>query len=104
MNADVIIAAFGFNESFAGIEKISSFEDRLAKYLSGLTTKAYNGKVSPLVVLVSPIANENIKGVAAADRNNKNLDAYVKSMHKIAQLHKIGFVNVFKRNQVINGF
>jgi hypothetical protein len=96
MNADVIIAAFGFNESFAGIEKISSFEDRLAKYLSGLTTKAYNGKVSPLVVLVSPIANENIKGVAAADQNNKNLDAYVKSMHKIAQLHKIGFVNVFK--------
>jgi len=99
MKADIIIAAFGFNESFAGIGEISSFEDRLGKYLAGLTTKAYNGKSAPLVVLVSPIANENIKGVAAADRNNKNLGAYIKSMQKVARLHKIAFVNVFKETK-----
>ena len=33
MKADIIIAAFGFNESFGGTKEISTFETRLERYL-----------------------------------------------------------------------
>jgi len=95
MKADVIIAAFGFNESFRGSLEIPNFESRLAKYITQLKSKSYNGKTAPLVVLVSPIANENILGVNAADRNNQNLNAYCKSMRQVAKSNHIGFCNVF---------
>jgi len=95
MKADIIIAAFGFNESFGGIKELSSFETRLANYLLNLGSKSYNGKSAPLLVLVSPIANENVNGVSAANLNNKNIKAYCKSMKKVADKQKVGFVNVF---------
>ncbi|MBT7742312.1 MAG: hypothetical protein HN727_10965, partial [Opitutae bacterium] len=63
MQADVLLAAFGFNESFAGKEGLPAFRERLTKYLEGVKAKAYNGKTSARVVLISPIANENVKGV-----------------------------------------
>ena len=47
MKADVIIAAFGFNELFAGPKEIPYFEERLDKYLTRLTSKAYNGQNAP---------------------------------------------------------
>ena len=95
MKADIIIAAFGFNESFGGIKELSSFETRLANYLLNLGSKLYNGKSPPLLVLVSPIANENVNGVSAAGLNNDNIKAYSKSMKKVADKQKVGFVNVF---------
>ena len=58
--ADVIFAAFGFNESFAGEEGLAKFRASLTEYLAGLKSKAFNGKSSPRIVLVSPIANENM--------------------------------------------
>src|SRR5205823_8203284 len=68
--ADVIFAAFGFNESFAGEVGLEAFRKALSTYVAGLKSKAFNGKSAPRVVLVSPIANENVARVAAADRNN----------------------------------
>ncbi|MBT3539792.1 MAG: hypothetical protein HN489_01525, partial [Opitutae bacterium] len=95
MKADIIIAAFGYNESFGGREELSSFENRLANYLLNLGSKSYNGKSAPLLVVVSPIANENVDGVSAANLNNDNIMAYCKSMKKVADKQKVGFVNVF---------
>ena len=83
MKADLILAAFGFNEAFGGNEALPSFEIRLAKYLQDLKSKAYNGKTSAKIVLVSPIANENVKGVSAADLNNRTLQSYVKAMAEL---------------------
>lgn len=97
MKADIIIAAFGFNESFGGIKELSSFETRLANYLLNLRSKSYNGKSAPSVILISPIANENVQGVKAADRNNPNIQAYCKSMKKVADQQEVGFVNVFEQ-------
>ena len=95
MKADIIIAAFGFNESFGGTKEISTFETRLERYLLNLRSKSYNGKSAPLVVLVSPIANENVIGVSAAKLNNSNIKAYCNSMKEVADKQKVGFVNVF---------
>lgn len=94
--ADVIFAAFGFNESFGGMEKLPQFKLRLAAMLQELKTHAYNGKTGPRIVLVSPAANENIQNVPAADMNNERLAAYTKAMAEVAAEQKVGFANVFE--------
>ena len=38
---DVIFAAFGFNESFAGVERIPEFKSKLTTYLIDLKTSAF---------------------------------------------------------------
>ncbi|MBL63125.1 MAG: hypothetical protein CMI30_06900 [Opitutae bacterium] len=95
MQADVVLAAFGYNESFAGKEGLPAFRERLTKYLESVKAKAYNGKAAARVALVSPIANENVKGVDAADRNNANIQAYLKVMKEVAAEQKVGFVDAF---------
>lgn len=99
--ADVIFAAFGFNESFAGLEGLPSFKLRLTALLQELKTHAYNGKSAPRIVLVSPTANENVTGVPAADVNNVRLGAYTKAMAEVAAEQKVGFANLFDRTLAI---
>lgn len=45
--ADVIFAAFGFNESFGGVERLPEFRRRLVALLTELKSNAYNGKTPP---------------------------------------------------------
>lgn len=93
--ADVIFAAFGFNESFGGAKELPAFRGRLTAFLQALKASAYNGTTGPRIVLVSPIANENVKGVAAADLNNARLAAYTRAMAEVAAEQKVGFADVF---------
>ncbi len=93
--ADVIFAAYGFNESFAGQDGLDAFRRKLTDYVAKLKSKSYNGKAAPHVVLVSPIANENVEGVKAADRNNARIKLYADVMRTVAAEQKIGFVDVF---------
>jgi putative heme-binding domain-containing protein len=92
---DVIFAAFGFNESFAGTEALPEFRQRLSAFLEKIRTSAFNGRTAPRIVLVSPIANENVKGVNAADLNNVRLRAYTDAMREVAAEQQIGFADVF---------
>jgi hypothetical protein len=54
--ADVILAAFGFNESFKGEAGLAEFETLLRAFLIELKSHHYNGKSPPEIVLVSPTA------------------------------------------------
>ena len=101
--ADVIFAAFGFNESFGGVEMLPSFKLRLAALLQELKTHAYNGKTAPRIVLVSPAANEDVKGIPAAKMNNERLAAYTKAMAEVAAEQKVGFANVFDATAATKG-
>lgn len=92
---DLIFAAFGYNESFAGQEAINSFKARMTTWLIDLKTSAFNGKTAPRIILLSPVANENVKNIAAADLNNANIKAYTEAIAEIATLEKVGFANVF---------
>ncbi|MFK5920679.1 MAG: GDSL-type esterase/lipase family protein [Verrucomicrobiota bacterium] len=111
---DVIFAAFGFNESFAGVERLPEFKSKLTTYLIDLKTSAFNGKTGPRIVLVSPIANENIDQayskqasvtgtaalqIPAADMNNKRLAAYSQAMAEVAAEQNVGFADVFASTQ-----
>lgn len=92
---DIVLAAFGFNESFAGKDGVARFSESLEKFLRELKTHAYNGKSSPQIVLISPIANENVSRVRAADLNNQRIEIYVEAMKKVAAEQHVGFVNLF---------
>lgn len=94
--SSLIIAAFGFNESFAGNEGKKDFETRFLTFLSDLKSKTYDGISAPKVIIVSPIPNENVAGVNAADMNNANLKSYTHIMGKVAKAEKVGFVNSFQ--------
>jgi hypothetical protein len=92
---DVIFAAFGFNESFAGAAGIPKFRQTLADYVAKLKSRAFNGKSGPRIVLISPIANENLPDVAAADMNNGRIKSYSDVMKSIAIDQQVGFADVF---------
>jgi hypothetical protein len=93
--ADVILAAYGFNESFAGEQGLPAFRSRLTAFLQRLKSKAFNGESAARIVLVSPIPNENVTGVAAADRNNQNIARYTAAMREVAAEQQVGFVDAF---------
>src|SRR5688572_28302936 len=57
---DVIVAMFGFNESFAGEKGLKKFEADLEKFIKETTSTKYNGAAAPQLVLISPIAHEDL--------------------------------------------
>jgi putative heme-binding domain-containing protein len=97
--ADVIFAAYGFNESFAGEEGLAGFRKKLTDYVTRLKSRAFNGESAPRVVLVSPIANENIERVAAADLNNDRIRLYTQAMRQVAAEQQVGFADVFVQTE-----
>lgn len=59
--ATVVLAFFGFNESFAGPAGVAKFKADVEGFLAHTAKQNYSGKGAPKVVLVSPIAHENLR-------------------------------------------
>lgn len=93
---DVIFAAYGYSESFAGVEGLTAFRESLTKYIQRIKSKAFNGEHAPQILLVSPTANEDVPGVAAATLNNENIKLYTAAMKDVAAEQNIGFINAFE--------
>lgn len=94
--ADVILAAYGLNESFRGLDAAPEFEKLLEGFLIELKGHHYNGKSSPRIYLVSPTAHENL-GPPMPDgkATNDRLKVYVEIMSRVADKLGVGFVDVF---------
>jgi glucose/arabinose dehydrogenase len=94
---DVLFAFFGFNESFAGPAGLDKFKSDLENFIKVSTTTKYNGKSNPRLVLVSPIAHEDLKNPHIADgkKNNENIKLYTNAMAELAGRHGVGFVDLF---------
>src|SRR5690606_23439209 len=60
LKADTIVAFFGYNESFDGPERVGNYEAELEAFVQHTLSKAYNGEAAPRLVLVSPIAFEDL--------------------------------------------
>ncbi|MBI5772538.1 MAG: HEAT repeat domain-containing protein [Verrucomicrobia bacterium] len=95
--ADVILAAYGFNESFKGAAALPDFERNLAALLVSLKLHRYNGKSAPQIVLVSPIAHEDLKNPNLPDgrASNERLKLYTEAMARVAKKCGVAFVDVF---------
>ncbi|MDZ4402981.1 PVC-type heme-binding CxxCH protein [Prosthecobacter sp.] len=88
--ADVILAAFGFNESFKGEKSVAEFETLLKAFLIELKSHRYNGKTAPQIVLVSPTAAEK-----PHEHLNAQIKLYTEAMKKVAKAEGVGFADVF---------
>jgi plastocyanin len=96
VKADIIIASYGFNESFAGLDKIPEFEGLLAAFLTELKSHQYNGKSAPIIILVSPVPNEDAAPlVKAGTWNNERIAAYAAAMKKVAAAQNVRFVDAY---------
>lgn len=97
VKADVILAFFGFNESFRGATGLPKFRAELDQFVKETKGKDYSGKGAPRLVLVSPIGNERHQDPNYADPaiNNSNLQMYTAAIQEVAQANDVLFVDVF---------
>jgi azurin len=94
--ADIIFLCFGMNESFKGPAGLPQFEKDLQVFMKALSDERYNGKSAPQLVLVSPIAHENMGAYYPnPDEHNKNLQLYSAAMQKIAKEKSVLFIDLF---------
>ena len=56
--ADIIIAFFGYNESFQGAAGLANYKAELDAFIKHTLSQQYNGNAAPQLALVSPIAFE----------------------------------------------
>jgi len=94
---DILIAAFGFNESFGGRAGLKKFENDLESFIKASTTTRYNGRNPPKLVLLSPIAHEDLKNSHVTDgkKNNENIKLYTTTMAECARRHGVIFVDLY---------
>ncbi len=101
VKADVILAYFGFNESFKGPQGIPHFKDELDQYLKATLKQHYGGKGPPRIVVFSPIANEETPDPNIPDptANNANIALYTAAMREVAQANGVPFIDLFAPTQ-----
>src|SRR5436190_1834207 len=101
VKADVVLAFFGFNESFKGYAGIEQFRKDLDQYLKDLRAKNYSGKGPPRVVLFSPIAAEKHQDANFPDPAARNaaLSDYAAAMADVAKANGVQFVDLLKPSQ-----
>ncbi|PIB38844.1 PVC-type heme-binding CxxCH protein [Maribacter sp. 4G9] len=98
LKADVIIGFFGYNESFEGPEGLENFKGELEAFIQHSKNQRYNGKNSPKLVLVSPIAFEDLSNkmdVPNGKKENENLKLYTQAIKEISFNNQVPFIDVF---------
>ncbi|MGC6426539.1 MAG: PVC-type heme-binding CxxCH protein [Akkermansiaceae bacterium] len=97
LEADTIIAFFGFNESFDGEKGIANFRAELGAFVDHTLLQAYNMKSSPKLVLATPIATENLPEYLLPNATDRNtlLSQYAKVVKEVAAVKKVGVLDLF---------
>ncbi len=102
LKADIIIAFFGYNESFEGPEGLERYRGELDAFIKHTLRQQYNGRNRPKLALVSPIAFENISSeidVPDGVKENENLALYAQVMKEVAEKDSVFFVDAFHPSQ-----
>lgn len=101
VGADVIIAFYGFNESFKGEAGIEKFKRDLDTFCKDMAKANFSGKGAPRMALVSPVAAEKHRNPDVADPApiNANLKRYVAAMAEVASANRVLFVDLFAASQ-----
>jgi len=100
VEADVIFAFFGYNESYAGEAGLPQFRKDLEAFIDHTLAQKYNRESTPRLVLCSPTAFEDLKWPALpnGDEQNQNLEMYTAEMGKVAAEKTVYFVDAFHRS------
>lgn len=96
--ADIIIAFFGYNESFEGQKGLENYKAELDAFIKHTLKQKYNGSSTPQLAIVSPIAFENLSqkfDLPDGKKENINLALYTEAMKEVASKNKVHFLNAF---------
>jgi len=102
LGADIIIAFFGYSESFQGPDGVQNYKDELHAFIEHTKKQKYNGASAPKLVLVSPIAFEDLSDnmdLPNGVDENKNLELYSEAMAEVAAKDSIPFVDAFEASK-----
>lgn len=98
LEADTILAFFGFNSSFEGPEGVDRYKKELDAFLKHTAAQKYNGKGAPQVALVSPTAFQDLSekyDTPDGVEENKNLKLYIAASKEVAAANGVLFVDSF---------
>ena len=98
LKADTIFAFFGYNESFDGEAGLDAFRGELKAFIEHTKSRKYNGKSAPRLVLISPIAFEDLSATGDwpdGQSENANLALYRDAMAEVASAAGVPFVDLF---------
>ncbi len=104
LKADTIVAFFGYNESFDGPSGVENYQAELEAFVQHTLSKAYNGIAAPRLVLVSPIAYQDLssaKQLPNGSAENANLELYTAAMEKVAKNHSLTFIDLFHATKAL---
>lgn len=96
--ADIILAFFGYNESFQGETGLENYQLELDAFIKHTLRQNYNGDSSTQLAIVSPIAFQDLSGqydLPNGKQENVNLGLYTRAMKEIAAKNKVHFVDAF---------
>jgi glucose/arabinose dehydrogenase len=98
--AGVVVACFGYNESFDGSMGINKFKADLLRFVDETRAHKYDGTNSAQIVLVSPIAHENLHDPNLPDgkATNPSLKLYTDAISEVAHQAGVPFVDLFARS------
>ncbi|MBN8790144.1 MAG: HEAT repeat domain-containing protein [Terrimonas sp.] len=96
---DIIIAFFGYNESFQGKEGLDNYKAELDAFIKHTLSQHYKGDSSGAqLVIVSPIAFEDLTAtydLPDGKKENENLKLYAGEMKQVAEANGVLFIDVF---------
>ena len=98
LKTDLIIAFFGYSESFQGQAGLENYKLELDAFIKHTVSQKYNGTAAPQLVLVSPVAFEDLTALhdlPSGEKENEHLWLYTKAMREIAQQNQVLFVDAF---------
>ncbi len=103
--ADVIIAFFGNNESYAQEAGIEAFARQLGETIEHWKSQKYNGRSAPRIVICSPISHENLEDPNFPDGkgNIDQLELYTDAMRGVAEEQEVTFVDLFRASLRLYG-
>lgn len=99
LKADIIIAFFGYSESFEGPEGLDNYKEELRAFIKHTLSQKYNGATASQLALVSPIAFEDLSekmDLPDGKKENENLALYTEAMKEVAAEEGVLMVDAFE--------
>ena len=97
--ADIIIALFGYTESFRGEAGLQRYKEELDAFIKHTLSQHYNGSSSPQLAIISPIAFEDRSAdydLPDGKEINQRLEMYTDAMREVSQNNGVLFVDMYR--------
>ena len=102
LKTDIIIAFFGYSESFQGKAGLENYKAELDAFIKYTLSQKYNQSTPPQLAIVSPIAFEDLTSkydLPNGVKENANLLLYTNAMKAVAEQNSVLFVDAFTPSQ-----